>query len=133
MDVLKINGRVYPVKYLGITESYTVLYSSNTGRTLSQGAEMKLDPLGTFYSHRVRVKRIKGQETAFDELFRYISKPRYDGVPVEIVHGQRTLKYDAYFSEGSRALRRVDEKTGKVIWDELEFDIIPIKAQVYPL
>ena len=102
MDFFKIDGKSYKVLVTAIEESFNILYSENTGRTMSQGARMVLDPLGVFFGHKVTVKRRQGHEAEFDALYDYVSIPRYNGVSVEIVHNQTTLKYDAYISNGTR-------------------------------
>lgn len=132
MDYVKIGGRTWDVIVTEISENFNILYTENTGRTLSEGARMTLDPIGTFYGHKVTVSRKKGFESAFDELFDYISKPRYDGIHVEIVHNQNTISYDAYISNGERGLSRIDQKNGKVYWGELSLNIVPMEAQVLP-
>ena len=132
MDYVKIGGRAWDVLVTKISENFSILYSSNTGRTMSKGAKMTLDPLGTFYEHEVTVKRRQGYEQEFDELWDFVSIPRYDGVEVDIVHNQQTIAYAAYISKGSRDLKRIDKKTGKVYWDELKLNIIPLEAQVVP-
>jgi hypothetical protein len=131
MDYFKIDGRSYDVLVTEIEESFNILYSENTGRTMSKGARMTLDPLGTFYGHTITIKRRQGREAEFDRLYDYVRKPRYDGVSVEIVHNQTTLKYDAYISSGARPLQRIT-KAQKVHWGELKLNIIPMEAQVVP-
>lgn len=133
MTVCKIGGKEYNVLITELSENFNILYSENTGRTMSQGAKMTLDPLGTFYGHKIKIKRRQGYEAEYDALYNYISKPRYNGIPVEIVHNQTTISYDAYISSGERAIKRIDRKTGKVYWDELSLNIVPMKAQVLPL
>lgn len=130
MDYVKIGGKSYDVLVKGISENFNILYSENTGRTTS-GA-MTLDPLGTFIGHRITFYRKRGKEKEYDDLFDYISAPRYDGIRVEIVHNQTTISYDAYISNGERAVKRIDEKTGSVYWGELSVNIVPMKAQVTP-
>lgn len=132
MDYVKIGGRSYDVLVTELSENFNILYSENTGRTMAIGARMTLDPLGTFYGHKVTFHRKKGNEVEFDMLFDYVSRPRYDGVAVEIVHGQTTLKYDAYISNGERALKRIDANSGKVYWDKFTLNIVPMEAQVTP-
>lgn len=132
MDWVKIGGISYDVIVTAIEENFNILYSENTGRTMSQGARMTLDPLGTFFGHKITFKRRQGNEVAFDRLFDYVSTPRYDGIPVEIVHNQTTIKYDAYISQGSRAIKRIDPKTKKVYWDSFQLNIVPMEAQVLP-
>lgn len=132
MEYVKIGGRVWDVLVTEISENFNISYSENTGRTMSAGARMTLDPLGTFYGHKVTFRRKKGNENEYDLLFEFVSKPRYDGVSVDIVHGQTTLQYDAYISAGERTLQRIDPKTEKVYWGEFSVNIIPMEAQVKP-
>ena len=132
MNIVKIDGREYNVLVTAISENLNILYSENTGRTMSQGARMTLDPLGTFFGHKVTFARRKGYEDEFDHLYELVSTPRYDGIPVEIVHNQTVLKYDAYISNGERALKRIDPKTNKVYWGEFSLNIVPMEAQVLP-
>lgn len=132
MDYCKIGGRTYDVIVTEIEESYTILYTDNTGRTLERGARMSLDPLGTFFSHNVTFRRSKENVEEFDRLYTYLSTPRSTGIPVEIVHNQSTLKYDAYVSQGSRTLKRIAEKVKKVFWGEFKVNFIAMEAQVIP-
>ena len=131
MNIFKIDGRSYNVIVTALEESFNILYSENTGRTMSRGARMVLDPLGTFFGHTVTVRKKQGYESEFDRLFDYISKPRYDGISVEVVHNQTTIKYDAYISNGNRTLTRIT-KDGSVHWGEITLNIVPMEAQVYP-
>ncbi len=132
MDIVKIGGRKYNALVTEIKENFNILYSENTGRTMASGAKMTLDPLGTFYGHNVTFKRRNGYEAEYDQLFTYLSTPRYDGIAVEIVHNQTTLKYSAYVSSGERAVKRVDENTNKVYWDVFSVNFVPMEAQVLP-
>lgn len=132
MDYVKIGGKVWDVLVTEISENFNILYSENTGRTMSVGARMTLDPLGTFFGHKITFQRKQGNEKEYDTFFEFVSNPRYDGIPVEIVHGQTTLVYDAYISQGERTLKRIDPKTNKVYWDKFSLNIVPMEAQVLP-
>jgi hypothetical protein len=132
MDFVKIDGKEYNVIVTAISENFNILYSENTGRTMSRGARMTLDPLGTFFGHKVTFARRRGFEDEYDRLFDLVSTPRYDGIPVEIVHNQTVLKYDAYISSGERAVKRIDPKTNTVYWGEFSLNIVPMEAQVLP-
>lgn len=128
----EINGMSYDVSVLNIKETANILYSENTGRTMSIGARMTLDPLGTFIGHNVTVKRKADKREEYDRLFNDIIKPRYDGVRVKIVHDQTTIEYDAYISTAEREVKRIDDEEKKVYWNELSINIVPMEAQVLP-
>lgn len=129
---VKIGNREFRAIVEEVSESFNILYSENTGRTLEVGAPMTLDPLGTFFGHKITFRRKQGFEKDYDNLFNYVSVPRYDGVPVTLPHGQATISYTAYISQGERSLKRIDERTGEVYWDKFTLNIVPMKAQVLP-
>lgn len=132
MDYFKLDGKSYDVLVIAIEESFNILYSENTGRTMSPTAKMILDPIGTFYTHRVTVRKRKGFEKEYDELYDYISTPRYDGIHVEIAHNQTTTEYDAYISNGTRPVKSIDAKAGITHWGDLTINIIPMEAKEIP-
>ena len=132
IDVFKIGGKTYNVVITAIEENFNILYSSNTGRTLAEGAPMVLDPIGTYIGHKVTVKCKRGFEEEYDELFDYVMQPRYDGIAVKMVHNQTDIEYDAYISNGTRNIKSIDLKSNKVYWGELQINIVPMKAQVLP-
>lgn len=133
MNYCCIDGHNYDVIVTSIEESYTILYTENTGRTLAVGAPMTLDPLGTFFSHKVVFKRSKENFKEFDKLYDFLTVPRYQGFPIEIVHNQETIKYTAYVSSGNRALQKLARDFKKVFWGELSVSFVPIKAQRLPV
>lgn len=130
MDYFVIDGVAFDVLVTEVVENFNILYSENTGRTLSPGARMVLDPLGTFYGHKVTVQRKPGHEKEFDDLFDWISQPRPDGMRVKIVHNQSVIEYDAYVSNGERPLQRINRKTGDVFWGSISLNFVPMEAQV---
>lgn len=133
MEWVKIGGRNYDVLVTAVERNFENIQSSNAGTTLAKGAREMLDPLGTRIGHKVTFQRKKGFEEEFDKLWDFVIQPRYNGVEVEIVYNQTTIKYEAKFSSGSQALKRIDPDTNKVYWDALVLDIVPIVAQVLPV
>ena len=129
MDICNIGGKEYAVIVLSIKETFTKLYTEDTGRTMSEGAEMSLNCLGTFYGHQIEVARRKGFEEEFDELYELVSAPTNEGIPVKMVHNQTSIEYDAYISSGERKVKKIDTKKGMVYWDAFPLNIIPMKAQ----
>lgn len=130
MDICKIGEKEYSVIIVSIKETFTKLYTENTGRTMGAGARMNLDCLGTFIGHNVVIARKAGFEADFDELYDLVSMPTNDGIPVSMVHNQTSIQYEAYISSGERDVKRIDEKSGKVYWDKLSLTIIPMEAQI---
>lgn len=132
MDYVKIGGKAYDVIVVDIERNFEILQSSNAGATLAPGARETLDPLGTRIGHKITFKRKPGYEKEFDELWDFVIQPRFDGVWVDIVYNQGTLKYEARFTSGSQKLKKIDPVTNKVYWGEFVLDIVPIEAQVKP-
>lgn len=132
MDYCVIGGKAYDVIVTAIEESFTILYSENTGRNTGIGAPMTLDPIGTFFSHKVTFRRSKENVQEFDALYDFLTVPRYDGFDIEIVHNQTTIKYKCYVSQGTRTLQRIAERLKKVLWGEMTIDFVPMEAQIIP-
>lgn len=132
MNYFEVDGRAYDVIVTKIQRRAKIRQSENSGVTLAEGAEEVLDPLGTFISHIVVVKRRKGNEAEFDKLWDCVTMPRYEGVWVNIAYNQSTLKYKARFEVSPQNLERIDKATGKEYWGEMTINIIPTKAQVIP-
>lgn len=132
MDYIKIDGKSYDVLITKVTESFDILNGENAGRTIAIGAPMTLDPLGTWYGHEITFQRKPGHEKEYDDLWDYVSQPRYNGIYVDLVHNQQTLAYLAYVSSGERELQRIDTRLGKVYWKEFSLKITPMEAQVKP-
>lgn len=129
----EIDGRSFNVTVTEITETGTVLYSDNTGRTIAQGAPMTLDPLGTFYNYKVTVKRKGENLDEYDSLFTFVTQPRYKGYTIKIVHNQRTWQFEGYISTAERQVSKIDDNNKKVYWKEMSLNIVAIKAQVLPV
>lgn len=132
MSYFEVDGRPYDVIVTKIQRGAEIRQSENAGRTLAEGAEETLDPLGTFINYTVTVKRRKGNEKEFDKLWDCVIQPRFDGVQVKIVYNQTILEYKAKFQVQYQGLERIDKKTGKVYWGEMVINIVPTKAQVLP-
>lgn len=128
----QINGKTYEVKVISIVESANILYSNNTGRTMSVGSRMVLDPLGTFIGHNVTVKRDGSNLADYDRLYNELIKPRYDGMMVKVVHDQTTIEYEAYVSAAEREVERIDDLGKKVYWKEMKINIVPMEAWILP-
>ena len=134
MDWIVIDGKAYDVLVIDVERNFNILYTENTGRSLAEGAPLILDPLGTFYGHKVTFAKKRGHESDFDALWDYLSQPRVIGIDVKLVYNQGVLNYEAYVSNGQQKLKYIREnENGDVVhWDSFQVNFIPIKAQVTP-
>lgn len=130
-DYVKIGGRVWNVKVTSITENFNIMDTENAGRVIKEGA-MTLDRIGTFYGHKITFKRDRASIDEFDKLFTYLAVPRNTGIPVEFVHNQSTISYNAYVASGERKVKKIDVDTGEVQWEEIAISFVAMKAQVTP-
>ena len=132
MKWLKIDGREYNVSVLGISETATIAYTVNTGQTVN--GRTILDPIGTSYGHAVTVGRKKGDVNELDKLYDYVTKPRFDAMRVDAVHGQDTINYEAYISTPiTRVVKKIDDANEIVYYDAFDIVFTPIEAQVKPI
>ena len=147
MKWFTIDGREWKVRVFEPEESFTILYSENTGRTLSAGAPMALDPLGTFYNYTMTIGAIQGAEDDFEALWEYLSFPRDEALLVNFPksrngywqtesEGETVNGFYAYVSKGARKIKRiVEERNGElqdVIYEAFSVNFIATKAQVIP-
>ena len=148
MKWFKIDGKEYSVKVFEPKESFTILYSDNTGRTLDEGAPMVLDPLGTFFNYTLTVGKIKGSEEDFENLWEYISFPRNEALQVVLPRGRKKLwettddsgnqveGFYAYVSSGKRGIKKIVEDVEgnlqDVEYEAFSINFIAMKAQVLP-
>ena len=148
MKWFKINGIEYKVRVFEPKESFTILYSENTGRTLSVGAPMVLDPLGTFFNYTLTVGAIKGEEDSFESLWDFLSTPKSDALLVVLPRSRKTLwtttdengeeveGFYAYVSTGQRGIKKIIEDANgelkDVIYETFSINFVATKAQVTP-
>ena len=131
MNWVVIEGKAYDVLDQDVERNFNILYTENTGRTLAEGAPLILDPLGTFYGHKITFARRKNNVSDFDSLWDFLSQPRVVGINIKVVYNQDVLQYDAYVSSGTQKLNHID-RNGTVYWDAMQANFIPIRAQVTP-
>ena len=133
MNYVKINGISYDVgvAIADYEESFNVLDGKNAGRV--QTGRMVRDVIGTYIGHKVTFFNKGGADgnSAFDKLWDDIKKFSVeDSVMFEAVDGQSRIAYEAYFTSGSRRIKKVDGNTN--YWDELTINFIPMEAQITP-
>lgn len=133
MNYVKINGISYDVKVAisDYEENFNVLDGENAGRVKT--GRMVRDVIGTYLGHKVTFFNKGGVEgnAAFDALWDALKAHSVaDSVLLEAVDGQAQISYEAYYTSGSRKIKRVVD--GVNYWDELQVNFIPMEAQIRP-
>lgn len=126
----KINDKEFDVTVAisSLEESFNVLDGENTGRMLS--GLMIRDIIGTYIGHKVTFFSGKSQED-FDALWDYlVAHSVDDSVIIEMADGQSTIRYEAYYTSGSRKLFKRENNVN--YWDQIEVSFVPMIAQVRP-
>lgn len=129
-NLCKINGVEFDVKVAisDLEESFSVLDGDNVGRVLS--GRMIRDIIGTYIGHKVTFFSGKSREQ-FDALWDYlVAHSVDDSVYVQLADGQSTISYEAYYTSGTRKLRK--RENGINYWDQIEVSFVPMDAQVRP-
>lgn len=152
MKWFKIDGKEWDVRIFDPVESFSILYSPNTGRMLGEGAPMFLDPLGTFFNYKITVGAKRGKEKEFESLWEYLSIPRQNAISFVFPKNSngvwKTLEekengdqeeiegFMAYVSNGERGIKRIiedfDGEMKSVEYDSFSINFIATKAQVKP-
>ena len=130
MNYAKIDGISFDVKVAisDYDEYFNVLDGENAGRALS--GKMIRDVIGTYIGHRVTFFATDNR-AGFDELWDYLLAHSVDdSIRLEAADNQTSISYDAYYTSGSRKLKKVEN--GVNYWDEIQINFIPIDAQLRP-
>lgn len=149
MNWFKVNGRAYDVRVFEPEESFSILYTENTGRTLDDGAPMVLDPIGTFFNYTLTVGKKTGAENDFESLWTLITTPtdqphifvfpknRTELWRTTQDNGEEIEGFFAYVSNGKRKILKIIEDVNgnlqDVIYDTFTINFIATKAQVLPI
>ena len=130
MSFCKINDRLFDVS-VSISEyeeSFNVLDGENAGRVMT--GRMIRDIIGAYLGHKITFFN-NGNVADFDGLWDYlVAHSVDDSVQLEAADGQTSISYEAYYTSGTRRLKRV--AGGVNFWDELEVNFIPMEARVTP-
>lgn len=130
MTLCRINGNRFDVgvSISDYEESFNVLDGENAGRVMI--GRMIRDIIGTYIGHKITFFN-NGNTAAFDNLWDYlVAHSVDDSVQLEAADGQTSISYEAYYTSGSRRMKRASG--GVNFWDELEVNFIPMDAQVTP-
>lgn len=135
MNYVRINGISYDVNVAisDYEEYFAVLDGPNAERSQQIGARMIRDIIGTYIGHKVTFFNKGGTagNAAFDALWDdLLALSVEDSVLLEAADGQKQIKYEAYYTSGSRKIKHVVD--GVNYWDELSVSFVPMEAQITP-
>lgn len=130
ITLCKIDGKSYDVLVTAIHENYSVVEGANSGIALHRDREIR-DITGIKIGHSITFDADKDM-AEFDELTEYLFGAVRPSVMLEVVHGQKTIIYEAAYSSGSRHVAHIDEDAEEtaVHWSELTVDFRPLETQV---
>ena len=134
MNYVKINGISFDVNVAisDYEETFNVLDGDNAGRGTKSGRMIR-DIIGTYIGHKVTFFNKGGADgnAAFDALWQtLLDLSVEDSVQLEAVDGQKQISYEAYYTTGTRRLKKVAD--GVNFWDELSVSFVPMEAQITP-
>lgn len=132
MDLVKIDGVVYDALVVALQEKASVEEGKNSGTSLYRKREIR-DIEGIKYAHSITFARNDEAPELFDELFGYLFDNIRESVTLEVVHGQKTISYEAAYSTGARAVDYINDKTDFVGWGDLTVEFRSIETVINPL
>ena len=121
MDLVKINGKVMDAIVTAIGEKVEIIEGKNSGTALYKQREIR-DIIGIKYAHSITFAPNDEAPELFDELFSELFDNVQESVMLEVVHGQKTISYEACYSTGARNVEYINGKTDFVGWTELTVD-----------
>lgn len=128
LTLCKIDGKSYDVLVTAIDEKTEIIEGANSGLALFRQREIR-DIQGVKIGHAVTFAPDNDVE-AFEELYDYLFKSIRPSVNVEIVHGQKTINYEAAYNTCNRRVSHIDDENDIVFWDEMTVDFRPIENQI---
>lgn len=127
MVVFEIDGKAYDkVAVVELKRSFTVLDTSNSGRTIADG-KMHRDIIGTYYNYELALKVLDIQQ--YDELYEILSAPQ-DSHLIKIPYAQGYKTFDAYVTDGNDTLQRMDVSGNH--WIGLTIKFVAMEANRIP-
>ena len=131
MSYIKLNGIEFDadVAISAYNRNFNVLDGENTGRVMT--GRMIRDIIGTYIGHKITVFRRGDNYKGLDALWDYLIEHSVDdSIMLEAADGQKTISYEAYYTNASQDIERVDG--GVNYWGDIEINFIPMEAQVTP-
>lgn len=106
-NIVKIDDRYFNIVIPqgGLQRSFSVVDTDNSGRGVN--GNMIRDIVGTYYNYGIAFDTRLLDVSEYDALYEILSAP-VDSHSIIVPYGQKTLAFDAYVTNGSDSLLRVD-------------------------
>lgn len=127
---LTVDGKEYKNIHIvpPIKRSFQILDGENAGR-LALSGRMVRDIVGTFYNFSMTVNKDKSNLAEYDELYEVLSSP-VASHEIVVPYGQGTITFDAYVTNGSDELTRIDDNGNN--WTALQINFIAMNPERLP-
>jgi hypothetical protein len=125
-----VDGTLYKVgiEYKSMKRTFEI--KEGSGKTSAISGKVKLDPIGLYYTYKMKFRSIPGQQADYDALFLKLSEPVYSH-SISFPFAQTMISFDAMIESGSDTYKGFDydefngQHTKLRQWDELEITFIP--------
>lgn len=137
MDLLKINGVVFDAIISALEEISEKVQGGNVGTALYRQREIQ-DTAGIKLRHKITFSPSEENPELFDTLYSFLFDTVRDSVYLEVVHGQKSIAYEATYTTGARRVnyisKRIDpdteEETDFIHWDDLTVEFRSIETVI---
>ena len=97
MDLVKIDGVVYDVLVSALEGKAEKVSGSNAGTAIYRQREIQ-DTAGIKLYHTITFSPNEDAPELFDSLYSYLFDNVRESVMLEVVHGQKTIAYEATYT-----------------------------------
>lgn len=129
INLVEIDGMSFDAIVSAIEEIPEVVEGKNTGTALYRDRDIR-DIKGIKYTHKITFSPNDEAPEMFDSLFSYLFDNIRESVMLKVVHGQKTMNYEAKYTTGSRRVAYINDKTDFVGWDDLTVDFRSIETVI---
>lgn len=120
MDLVKIDGVSYDVLVSALEEKAEKVQGGNGGTALYRQREIP-DTAGIKLYHSITFSPNEANPEMFDDLYSYLFDNVRDSVMLEVVHGQKTISYEATYTTGARRVDYLSKKKDAETEEETDF------------
>lgn len=129
MDLVKIDGVVYDVLVSALEGRAEKVSGKNSGTAIYRQREIQ-DTAGIKLRHTITFSPNEKAPELFDSLYSYLFDNVRDSVMLEVVHGQKTIAYEATYTTGGRRVAYIDDSRDFVGWDDLTVEFRSIETVI---